>query len=162
MKSSKLLLLCLVFLLAASPVWARSGLAGLGAGATPDYEGSDDTTGVPMFMFQQNYDSGRFFKLVGPNLKVNLLADQQFSLGPVLNYRAERDDVDNKQVDRMDKIDAALEAGVFGGVKIDNLSFGLELLADVSDEHDGFTAQVSAGYNWKATPTLSLTPGVFA
>ena len=161
MQISRLTGLCLVLLLVASPVWALDGLVGLGAGVTPDYEGSDDTTGVPMFMFQHNYDSGRFVKLMGPNLKVNLLADKQFSLGPVLNYRSEPDDVDNNQVDRMDKIDAAFEAGVFGGVNIDNLLFGLELLADVSDEHDGFLAQVNAGYRWKAMPDLTLTPGVF-
>ena len=161
MKISRLTGLCLVLLLVASPVWALNGLAGLGVGVAPDYEGSEDTTGVPLFMFQHNYDSGRFVKLMGPNLKVNLLADKQFSLGPVLNYRFERDDVDNKQVDRMDKVDAAFEAGVFGGVNIDNLLFGLELLADVSDEHDGFLAQVNAGYRWKAMPELTLTPGVF-
>ena len=161
MKISRLTGLCLVLLLVASPVWALNGLVGLGAGAAPDYEGSDDTTGVPMFMFQHNYDSGRFVKLMGPNLKVNLLADKQFSLGPVLNYRAERDDVDNNRVDRMDKIDAAFEAGVFGGVNIDNLLFGLELLADVSDEHDGYLVQANAGYRWKAMPELTLTPGVF-
>ena len=112
MKISKFVGLLLALVLAASPVWA-GGVAGLGAGVAPDYEGSDDSTGVPMFMFQQNYDSGRFVKLMGPNLKVNLLADKQFSLGPVLNYRPKRDDVDNDQVDRMDKVDAAFEAGVF-------------------------------------------------
>jgi outer membrane scaffolding protein for murein synthesis (MipA/OmpV family) len=34
-------------------------------------------------------------------------------------------------------------------------------LADVSNEHDGFTAQATAGYRWKAMPELTLTPGVF-
>jgi outer membrane scaffolding protein for murein synthesis (MipA/OmpV family) len=161
MKISRLTGLCLVLLLVASPVWALDGMAGLGVGMAPDYEGSEDSTGVPMFMFQHNYDSGRFVKLMGPNLKVNLLANKQFSLGPVLNYRPERDDVDNDRVDDMKKVDAALEAGVFGGVNIDNLLFGLELLADVSDEHDGFLAQANAGYKWQATPDLTLTPGVF-
>mgnify|MGYP003572340626 FL=1 len=161
MKISRIIGLLLAMALVASPVWA-AGMVGLGAGATPDYEGSDDTTGVPMFMLNMNYDSGRFVKLMGPNLKVNLLADKQFSLGPVLNYRAERDDVDNNRVDRMDKIDAAFEAGVFGGVNINNILLGVELLADVSDEHDGYLAQVNAGYNWKASPALTLTPGVSA
>ena len=161
MKISRLTGLCLVLLLVASPVWALDGMAGLGVGMAPDYEGSEDSTGVPMFMFQHNYDSGRFVKLMGPNLKVNLLANKQFSLGPVLNYRSKRDNVDNDRVDDMKKVDAALEAGVFAGVNIDNLLFGLELLADVSDEHDGFLAQANAGYRWKATPDLTLTPGVF-
>ncbi len=162
MKISRFVGLLLALMLAASPVWALDGVAGLGVGAAPDYEGSDDTTGIPLFMFQHNYDSGRFVKLMGPNLKVNLIADKQFSLGPVLNYRMERDDVDNDQVDRMDKVDAAFEAGVFGGVNIDNILLGIELLADVSDEYDGYLIQANAGYRWKVMPELTLTPGVFA
>ena len=94
MKISRLVGLLLALLLAVSPVWALDGMVGLGVGMAPDYEGSEDSTGVPLFLFQHNYDSGRFFKLNGPNLKVNLLADNQFSLAPVLNYRFERDDVD--------------------------------------------------------------------
>jgi outer membrane scaffolding protein for murein synthesis (MipA/OmpV family) len=61
----------------------------------------------------------------------------------------------------MDKIDAAFEAGVFGGVNINNVLLGLELLADVSDEHDGYLVQANAGYRWKAMPELTITPGVF-
>ena len=161
MKIPRLVGLLLALLLAACPVWALDGMVGLGVGTAPDYEGSEDYTAVPMFMFQHNYDSGRFVKLMGPNLKVNLLADKQFSLGPVLNYRFERDDVDNDRVDRMKKVDAAFEAGVFGGVNINNVLLGLELLADVSDEHDGYLVQANAGYRWKAMPELTVTPGVF-
>ena len=106
MKSSRLLVVCLALVLAASPVWAIDGMIGLGAGVAPDYEGSDDTKAVPYFLFSHNYDSGRFVKLNGPNLKVNLLAD-------------------------------------------------------VSDSHDGYTVQGSAGYRWKVMPTLTLTPGAF-
>ena len=153
--------LFLARLRAASPVWALVGMVGLGAGRAPDYEGSEDNTGVPLFLFQHKYDSGRFFKLNGPKLKVNLLADKQVSLGPVLNYRFERDDVDNGRVDDMDKVDSAFEAGVFGGVNINNVLLGLELLADVSDEHDGYLAEVSAGYRWQAMPALSVTPTLF-
>ncbi len=161
MKRSRLFVLCLALFLAASPVWAARGIVGLGAGITPDYEGSDDSKAVPMFMFNQTYDSGRYFKLMGPNLKVNLLADKNYSLGPVLNYRMERDNVDNSQVDKMDKVDGALEAGIFGGVDVSNMLLGLEVLADVSDAHNGYTVQGTAGYRWKAMPTLTLTPGVF-
>jgi outer membrane protein len=136
-------------------------MVGLGAGVAPDYEGSDDTTGVPMFMFNYNYDSGRFVKLNGPNLKVNLLADKSYSLGPVLAYRMKRDDVDNNQVDAMEKVDAALAAGIFGGVDINNFLLGLEVLADVSGKDTGVTAQATAGYRWKAMPALTITPGIF-
>ena len=161
MKISRFVGFFLTILLAASPVWALDGMVGLGVGMAPDYEGSEDSTGVPLFMFQHNYDSGRFFKLNGPNLKVNLLASKQYSLGPVLNYRFERDDVDNDRVDDMDKVDAAFEAGVFGGVNINNILLGVELLADVSDEHDGYLAEASVGYRWQAMPALTVTPTLF-
>ena len=42
-----------------------------------------------------------------------------------------------------------------------NVLLGLELLADVSDEHDGYLAQASVGYRWKAMPELTVTPTVF-
>ena len=162
MKSSNIIWLCLLALIwTASPIAAAQHTAGLGAGYAPDYEGSEDYQGVPMVMLRGHYDSGRFFALVGTNLKVNLLADKTYSLGPVLNYRMGRDDVDNNQVDDMRDIDDALEAGVFGGVKVDNWLFGLELLADVTDEHDGMTIQADAGYQWKVSKELMITPGIF-
>ena len=162
MKISRLTGLSLVLLLVASPVWALDGMVGLGAGAAPDYEGSDDTTGIPMFMFNQRYDSGRSVNLMGPTLKVNLLASDRFSLGPVLNYHMGRDDVDNKRVDAMDDIDDAIEAGVFGGLDIDNVLIGFELLADVSDNSKGSALKATAGYRWKATEVLTITPSIFA
>ena len=160
MKVKKMLGLSLVLVLAASYAWA-GGMVGLGAGVAPDYEGSDHNTGVPMFMLNYNYDSGRFVKLMGPNLKVNVLANKSYSLGPALGYRMERDDVDNKQVDNMKKVDGALVAGAFGGVDINNFLLGLEVLADVSGNDTGVTAQVTAGYRWKAMPALTITPGIF-
>ena len=161
MKSVKFLVFFLAIFLAAGSAWAASGMVGLGAGLAPDYEGSDDSKAVPMFMYSQNYDSGRYFKLMGTNLKVNLIADKSVSLGPVLNYRMERDDVDNNQVDKMDKVDGAFEAGVFGGVDINGLLLEMEVLADVSDSHDGYTVQPAAGYRWKLASTFTLTPKAF-
>jgi outer membrane protein len=162
MKKLILMVLILSILLLTGTAWATKGTVGLGVGMAPDYEGSDDTDGVPMLMFSHRYDSGRFVNLMGTNLKVNLLANKEFSLGPVLNYRQGRDDVDNKRVDAMKDIDDAFEAGVFAGFDINNILFGLELLADVSDEHDGWTIQPSIGYRWKASPDLIIIPSAFA
>lgn len=161
MKKLFLVGLILSTLLMATTAWATKGTVGLGVGMAPDYEGSDDTTGVPMLMFNHMYDSGRFVKLMGTNMKVNLLASKEYSFGPALNFRMGRDDVDNDRVDKMDEIDDAFEAGIFGGIKIDKILLGVELLADVSDTSDGFTAQATAGYLWKARPDLVITPGAF-
>jgi outer membrane protein len=151
----------LTLLLTTGAAWAADGMVGLGAGVAPDYEGSDDTTGVPLFMFSYNYDSGRFVRLDGPKLKVNLLADRHYNLGPILNYRMKRDNVDNSQVDRMDQVDAALAAGLFGSIDVNNFLLGLEVVTDVSGKDTGVTTQASAGYRWKAMSSLTLTPGIF-
>ena len=155
---------CLMFVLCigVGPALAAQHTAGLGAGFAPDYEGSDEYQGVPMLMLKGNYDSGRSFALVGTNLKVNLLTSKTFSLGPVLNYRMGRDDVENNRVDRMKDIDDAVEAGIFAAYKADKWAFGLEWLTDVSDEYDGSIVQATIGYNWKVSDQLTVAPGIFA
>ena len=151
-----------VLAITCAPTFAAQHVVGPGAGFAPDYEGSDEYEGVPALMLKGNYDSGRSFALVGTNLNVNLLASKTFSLGPALNYRAGRDDVENDRVDRMKDIDDAFEAGLFAVYKVNNWSFGLEWLTDVSDEHDGSIFKAAIGYNWKVNSELTVVPGLFA
>ena len=162
MKISRLfigvLLACSLF---AAPVWAMEHMVGLGAGFAPDYEGSDDYQGVPMLILKGSYDSGLSFNLTGTNLRVNLVPSKTYSFGPLLNYRLERDNVDNDKVDEMKSVDAAFEAGVYGGLDINNWLLGLDFLGDVSSEHEGMLGQIFAGYRWKATENLTITPKVF-
>ena len=163
MKRFKLsLILLMVFLTASGTSLAAQHTVGVGVGVAPDYEGSDDTQGVPMLMLSGRYDSGRSFALTGTNLKVNLLASERYSFGPALNYRMGRDDVDNDQVDAMKDVDASFEAGIFGGVNCSNWLLGLEILTDVSDEHAGTLIQATAGYLWRASEQLTITPGISA
>jgi MipA family protein len=162
MKTLKLLCAALlVFGLFAAPVLAMEHAAGLGVASVPDYEGSDDQKGTPLLMLKGNYDSGRSFSLLGTNLKVNLVPSKMYSFGPVLNYRMQRHAVENDQVDAMKSIDAAFEAGVFGGIDVNNVLFGLEFLGDISGEYDGYLVQASAGYRWKAAPTLVIIPKIY-
>lgn len=156
------LAILLAFSLIAAPVQAMEHTVGLGVGSFPDYEGSEDQQTIPLLMLKGRYDSGRSFSLQGTNLRVNVVPSKTYNFGPVLNYRMERDDVDNDQVDAMKDIDAALELGVYGSVEINNWQLGLEFLGDVSDEHDGLLTQVSAGYRWKAPNDLTITPRVFS
>lgn len=155
-------LLFVALLLMAAPALAAKHTMGLGVGVTSEYEGSDDTEGVPLILFSGNYDSGRSFNLFNTRLFVNVLTTEGFQFGPVLNYRPGRDDVDNQVVDNMVDIDDAFEAGVYGGYKAGDFIIGLEVLTDVSDEHEGTLANVVVDYVWKASDDLTLTPGVFA
>ena len=146
----------------ATPAFASEHKVGLGFGFAPDYEGSDDSQGIPMLMLKGKYDSGRSFTLTGTNLRVNLVPSRQYSFGPILNYRHGRDDVENDQVDAMKDIDDALELGLYGMVDVNNFMLGAEFLADVSDEHDGMLGKISLGYRWKAASSLTIVPTAFS
>jgi outer membrane scaffolding protein for murein synthesis (MipA/OmpV family) len=151
----------LALCIAAGSAIAAQHSVGVGAGFAPDYEGSDDYEGVPMLMLTGKYDSGRSFYLLGTNLRVNILANNKFQFGPILNYRMGRDDVDNKVVDRMKDIDDAMEAGAYVLANFDNVLLGVDFLMDISDEHDGMQVQGNVGYKWKASDALVVTPNVF-
>lgn len=154
---------CLMFVLCitVAPTLAAQHTVGVGAGFAPDYEGSDDYEGVPLLMLTGKYESGRSFSLLGTNLRVNVLPNNKFQFGPILNYRIGRDDVDNKVVDRMKDIDDALEAGAYILANFDNILLGLDFLMDISDEHDGMLVQGNVGYKWKVSEALVVTPNVF-
>jgi len=115
-----------------------NGFIGLGVGSVPDYEGSDTNKGAIAPFGRYNWGSGRYISLGGTanaesaaRLKLNVLTkDTAWELGPVLQYRKERNDVDNNRVDRMREVDAATEAGAFLGWRADRLSLSTTYVAD--------------------------------
>lgn len=88
---------------------------GVGAGATTQWHGSKDTMvgAVPGARF--NLGKGRFVEWYGPYLGANLLTDNHWEAGPVLNIRLGRSDVDDPVVALLPEIGAGLEAGGFVG-----------------------------------------------
>ncbi|MGI9508890.1 MAG: MipA/OmpV family protein [Geminicoccaceae bacterium] len=134
-------------------------LIGAGVGAAPDYEGSDDYQAVPVLVGRAQYGK-RYIDLTGTTVRANLLGGPVFSAGPVINYRGERDDVDDNQVDDLDKVDAAIELGGFIGFSHEGWSGRVTLTHDVSDAHDGFLLNLRTGYRAKLAPGWSLTTTV--
>jgi len=126
----------------------RTWTVGLGAAAVPDYEGSEDYKAVPIPMVKVMDPSGWYVEWMGNTLRANVLPSATWRLGPLARYRAERDDVDNEQVDRMEKVDAAMELGAFLGLDVNNWSFKVEAATDVADAHDGSLVGVTAGYTF--------------
>jgi outer membrane protein len=134
-----------------------NSFVGLGVSYKPDYEGSDDSEAMIAPFGRYNWASGRYVSLgrtggseSAGRLKLNLLSkgdNGMFELGPLLQYRLKRDnDVDNKQVSRMEDVDAATEAGAFVGIKSGNWSGDVSFATDVSNEHDGSLVYVNGGY----------------
>lgn len=133
---------------------------GLGVGIAPDYEGSSDYGAVPMLYGRYSYGDGKYVMLQGTQVKWNLFNDK-FQLGPLLQYRMERDDVDNDQVDRMKKVDSAVEAGFFVTGKFGPWGLNLEFAADVSGEYDGYLVTLGGDYQAKISDDLKMTFGVY-
>jgi len=135
---------------------------GGGVGAVPDYEGSDDYEAVPLPFASVRWANGRFVKLDANTLRANLIADSIWSVGPMLQYIPERDDVESDAVDAMVKVDTSLMVGAFGSVKLDNWYVRMHAAQDVADGNDGFLVQIGGGYNWFSSDTFRMTFDVFS
>ncbi len=138
--------------------------AGLALITAPDYLGSDNNEGGFAPLLRLQFGGERYVSLLGGRLQANLVDDKQFAAGPVLNRRAERDDVKEDAVDAMKDIDAATEAGLFGAYKMGlgagSLTLQARYLTDVSDTHDGSLVEVEANYAQKMAQ--GCTVGVLA
>jgi len=158
----------LAAVMVSSPVMA-GGNIGLGVSMAPDYEGSDESEGGPVLFGRYDWDSGRYVALGGTNeagramrVRANLISNDMsptWELGPVLQYRMERDDVDNNRVDNMKDIDAATELGAYIGFKSGPWAATLTYATDVSDEHDGAVTELAGSYALGISSELTLRFG---
>ena len=140
----------------------------LAVGAVPDYMGSNEyTVGIAPAGLVKFGESERFARLIATELSVNVLDSRNWSLGPVANYRVERDDVEDNVIDRMRAVDDTVEAGAFAGwtwIGDDDprhrFTTSAQFLHDVAGEHEGFIASVNARYFRPVTRPLTLSVGV--
>ncbi len=154
MKKQMVFLMMFACLVVSAPatLFAAGANYSLGAGAAmvPDYEGSDDMTGVPALFFSADWQEGYFIKLMGNSIRANVFADKTWTMGPVLQYRAKRNsDVDNSAVSDMRKIDAAIEGGVFIGYAAEGWDARLQWVGDLSNTHDGSLVKLNLGYAFR-------------
>jgi outer membrane protein len=156
-----LLAALLVALLLIPSVQAGQYSIGGGIGIAPDYEGSSDYELVPVPAGDAKFDNGMYVKLLGLNLRANLIPSSFWRLGPVYNYRAERDNVENNRVDRMRDVSDANEFGIFGGIEWENWYVFLDILGDTGDAHEGWYSTLKGGYNWIINPEWALSIGGF-
>jgi len=131
--------------------------AGLGLAVVPDYEGSEDSKGAPVLYFKSHWASGQFVQFLGTTLMGNVIPSNTWQLGPLLRYRAARDDVKNNKVDDMDKVDAAWELGGFAGFQYNHWNARVDAAQDVADGHDGFLLTLTGGYTIPLPPAASVT-----
>ncbi len=118
----------------------------LGAGMTPDYEGSNDYRLIPAAAIRGKV-GGISFSTRGLYLYVDVIPDGEkfgFDVGPIVGARLNRtrkikDDV----VDLLPERDTAIEVGGFAGVSFkgltnpyDSLGLRLDVIHDVANAHE--------------------------
>ncbi len=155
-----LMLLAAVCLMAPAAQAADVSVGG-GIGIAPDYEGSSDYQAVPVPFADIKFGNGMYVKLLGLNLRANLIPSDMWRLGPMYNYRPERDNVDNNAVDDMKKVSDANELGIFGGFEYNNWFVFLEFLGDTGNAYEGWYSRLKGGYNWRIDNSWALSIGAF-
>ena len=139
--------------------YAANYSIGGGIGVKPDYEGSSDYEMVLLPAGSARFSNGMYIQLLGLNLRANVIPSNMWRLGPVYNYRAERDNVENNQVDRMQAVSDANELGIFGGFEWNNWFVFLDVLADTGNAYDGWYSTLKGGYNWVIDDAWMLSMG---
>jgi len=130
---------------------------GLGLATAPDYEGSKDYEAVAVPFASIVSKSGMSAELIGNVLRANVVPSNTWRFGPLVRYRAERNDVNNDKVDKMEKVDAATELGAYAGFDINHWSLKVDLTHDTSGVYNGTLAGISLGYTWLMAKRCTLT-----
>jgi OOP family OmpA-OmpF porin len=127
-------------------VGLESSILGLGVGAAPDYEGSNEYKAVPLVQARLNFEKGYYISLFGNSLRANVVPSKNWHLGPMVRYRAERDDVKDDEIDNFEKIDAATEVGLFASYSGEHLIAVLSGTKDISASYSGYLGELGLGY----------------
>jgi outer membrane protein len=139
---------------------------GAGVGAAPDYEGSEDYELVPLWNLRiaNLYHPRTFVQVIGPRLRSNFLPSDHWRLGLSGQFIKERDDVENDQVDDLEKVDPALMLGVIAGYDFladsrQDLFVEIDARQDVANDN-GLLATVRGGYGGRLSQTWRLDASV--
>jgi MipA family protein len=126
---------------------------GLGAAVAPDYEGSDDYKGVPLWNLRVGnlYHPDTYVHVLGTTLKSNFLPSDHWRLGISGRYIPERNDVDDNRVNELQNVDASGMLGVMGGYDFiagpqRDLGVMIDVKTDVSSDN-GTLATLQGFYN---------------
>jgi outer membrane protein len=140
---------------------------GVAVGMAPDYSGSANYKFVAAPFIKYTFDGQMYGQLLATELKVNLLNHPWLRVGPAVNYRFERNDVDNSQVDKMQKIDGTTEAGGWVGIELiqagnprERFIASFEVLTDIGDVYNGYNMTLAVRYWMPLSQPIDVSIGV--
>ena len=122
---------------------------GLGLGITNQYDGSDDYLILPNLVFSADWNNGRYIRLSGLGLDINISKNRKWEYGPIVRFKLNRNDniVDNEAVANLESLGFGISAGLMGRY---NFAKGLDIKAeyaqDISGVSDGGLALLHLRY----------------
>jgi outer membrane scaffolding protein for murein synthesis (MipA/OmpV family) len=141
-------------------------LVGLGVFSVPDYYGSTKNKAAAAPLLRYTWDGLSYVQVLGPEISANFIPRKDWRAGPLLRFRARRDDdVDDDIVGRMRPIASATELGAFVAYHMpldENPLHKVVFTADVSwntnNVYDGATSNLRAMYYHPFEQTLAGRP----
>jgi outer membrane protein len=140
---------------------------GVGVGIYPDYIGSDDYTVGAVPLIRIPFAGQRYISLIANELRVNILNDDHWRLGPSLVYRIGRKNVEDDVVKRVHDVDGSLDAGAFIGYEwyeksqpLMRVGVSAFFQADVTDAYGGWTSGAQLYGSYPVMRPLTLMAGV--
>jgi outer membrane scaffolding protein for murein synthesis (MipA/OmpV family) len=143
----------------------------LGAGLSPDYEGSNDYRLIPAAAIRGKV-GGISFNTRGLYLYVDVIPDRgsgvNFDFGPVVGARLNRtrkihDDI----VDLLPDRNTAIEVGAFGGISVsgltnpyDSLAFNVTAVHDVASAHESTVVSPQVSFSTPLSRTTYASASV--
>lgn len=140
---------------------AQSGTSGgahgffsIGPGAVPAFDGAKKYQLIPLMIANIGW-KGVNVEVRGLGVRVDLLGNSRVQIGPVINFRGNRNSSSDGsgRVKLLDDVDSSLEVGGYVGYRIGGNQYGqgelaldLTLAKDVNDGHDGLVGSAEVSY----------------
>lgn len=133
---------------------------GVGAVYAPEYSGADDyeAKAIPLITAKTEITPGNTLYFKGLSAGLDHQIDERLSVGILAKYRGERDSSDSSTLSGMEDIDWGIDMGPkvrFQATQ--QLGFEANMLFDVTDTHEGFTARVGSDYAMPLSEVTMLT-----
>jgi MipA family protein len=138
---------------------------GLGVGAAPDYDGSDDYRVIPLPNFELSY-AGYALRSSRLGVEADLVGITGLDAGPIIRYDLGRSDVSDNVVALLPEVDGSVELGGFisagaplsiiGLESSSILAARVEYLQGLDGGHEGATAAASLSLISPVTDSLTL------
>jgi hypothetical protein len=132
-------------------------LIGLGVFSVPDFYGSDKQQAAAAPLLHYNfgvYGYPMYVQVIGPEIRLNVVPTNEWRAGPLIRFRARRDDdVDNNVVSHMRPIPSASEIGAFVAYHLPldsnplhKVVFTGDVTWNTTNVYDGATGNIRATY----------------